>query len=110
MDGSRNVTITYENRTYYIIYVGIHGGSGMGANFPYNGRYYLVTREVWEKKKDNYCMVHDLILPKAWGYYEKNGVLLCEEETCPNRITESILSEYVSRLDLTTLKLFGSCI
>lgn len=36
MDGSRNMTIDSKNKRYHILYIGIHGGSGIGANDPYN--------------------------------------------------------------------------
>ena len=49
MDGSRNMTIDFKNKRYHILYVGIHGGSGIGANDPYNGRYYLVSPDLWKK-------------------------------------------------------------
>lgn len=65
MDGSRNMTIDFKNKRYHILYVGIHGGSGIGANDPYNGRYYLVSPDLWKKEKENYCMVHDSVRPKA---------------------------------------------
>lgn len=107
MDGSRNMTIDFENKRYHILYVGIHGGSGMGASEPYNGRYYLVTPDVWEKEKENYCMVHDSILPKAWEYYERNGVLLVEESQYPSRITKEVLVTYLSRLDPAKLEMYG---
>lgn len=62
MDGSRNMTIDFKNKRYHILYVGVHGGSGIGANDPYNGRYYLVSPDLWKKEKENYCMVHDAVL------------------------------------------------
>ena len=46
MDGSGNVIVEYQNKHYHILYVGIHGGSGFGANYPYDGRYYLVRPEI----------------------------------------------------------------
>lgn len=106
MDGSQNVTILFNNKRYHILYVGIHGGSGMGANEPYNGRFYLVSPDLWKKEKDNYCMVHDSWLPRAWGYYEKNGVLLLEENDHPGRITNGVLLTILSSLDSEILDLF----
>lgn len=101
-----NVTVTFGNKKYHVLYVGIHGGSGMGANEPYNGRYYLASSDLWEKEKDNYCMVHDSILPKAWAYYEKEGLFLLEEKDYPGRITEEVLVKYLSRIDSEFLELF----
>lgn len=46
-----NVTVPFNGRQYHILYVGIHGGSGMGASEPYNGRYYLVSPGFVEKGK-----------------------------------------------------------
>ena len=102
-----NVTVPFNGRQYHILYVGIHGGSGMGANYPYNGRYYLVSPDLWEKEKDNYCMVHDSTLSWAWAYYEKNGICLTEENTCPGPVTPEVLMECLSRLDPEILELFG---
>ena len=94
-----NITVLFNGRQYHILYVGIHGGSGMGAGEPYNGRYYLVPQDMWEKEKDSYCMVHDSILPRAWEYYEKNDICLAEENACPGRVTPEILMECLSGLD-----------
>lgn len=107
MDSSGNMTLKFENKQYYILYVGIHGGSGMGANYPYNARYYLVTSRLWEKEKYNYCMVHDSILPKAWNYYENNGFLLLEQNDYHGRITKETLITCISRLDPEILELCG---
>ncbi len=103
-----NITIPFNGRQYHILYVGIHGGSGMGASEPYNGRYYLVSQDVWKKEKDNYCMVHDSILPRAWAYYEKNGISLVEENNYPGRVTPEALVECLSRLDPEILVEFGA--
>lgn len=103
MDGSRNVTIQFKNKQYHILYVGINGGSGMGANEPYNGRYYLVSPDFWKKEKDNYCMVHDSLVPRAWAYYEKHGICLVEENKYPGRVTSEVLAEKFSRLEPAVL-------
>lgn len=103
-----NYTVPFNGRQYHILYVGIHGGSGMGANEPYNGRYYLVPQDMWEKEKDSYCMVHDSILPRAWGYYDKNGICLVEENHYPGRVTPEVLMECLSRLDPVILAEFGA--
>lgn len=103
-----NVTVPFNGRQYHILYVGIHGGSGMGANEPYNGRYYLVSPDLWKKGKDNYCMVHDSILPRAWAYYEKNGICLAEENNYPGRVTPEALAQCLSRLDPEILAEFGA--
>lgn len=102
-----NVMVPFNGRQYHILYVGIHGGSGMGANEPYNGRYYLVSPDLWKKEKDNYCMVHDSILPRAWAYYEKNGVFLLEENDHPGRITNGVLQTILSSLDSEILDLYA---
>lgn len=34
-----NVTVTFSDKKYHVLYVGIHGGCGMGANEPYKGRF-----------------------------------------------------------------------
>lgn len=107
MDGSKNRTLTLGDKQYHILYVGIHGGSGLGANYPYNGRYYLVSPDIWEKKKDTYCMVHDSVLPRAWDYYEKNGFFLLEEKAHPGRITKETLIGCISRLEPEILELMG---
>ena len=107
MDGSKNVTVTLGNKQYHVLYVGIHSGSGMGANYPYNGRYYLVSSDLWEKEKENYCMVHDSILPKAWNYYEKVGFFLLEENDYHGRITQETLIACISRLDPEIQELMG---
>lgn len=99
MDGTRNITIQYHDKRYHILYVGIHGGSGMGASEPYNGRYYLVLPDLWKKEKDSYCMVHDSRLPGAWAYYEKDGICLVEENQYPGRVTPEVLMETLSRLE-----------
>lgn len=101
-----NVTVPFNGRQYHILYVGIHGGSGMGANEAYNGRYYLVSPDIWQKEKDNYCMVHDSILPRAWAYYDKIGICLAEENACPGRVTPEVLMECLSRLDPVILAEF----
>lgn len=98
MNGSQNVTIQFKNKRYHILYVGIHGGSGMGANYPYNGRYYLVSPDLWKKEKDSYCMIHDSTLPRAWGYYERNGICLVEEKDYPGIVTQEVLMASLSRL------------
>ena len=108
MDSSNNVTVTLDNKQYHILYVGIHGGSGFAANYPYNGRYYLVSPSLWKKEKENYCMVHDAVLPKAWNYYEKDGIFLIEENDYPERITKETLIACVSRLDPDILELYGN--
>ncbi len=53
-----NGSVPFNGRQYHILYVSIHGGSGMGASEAYNGRYYLVSPEMWEKEKGNYLMIH----------------------------------------------------
>lgn len=103
-----NLTVPFNGRRYHILYVGIHGGSGMGANVPYNGRYYLVSPDLWTKERDNYCMVHDSILPRAWAYYEKHGICLAEENQYPGPVTPEVLMECLSRLDPVILAEFGS--
>ena len=103
-----NVTVPFNGRQYHILYVGIHGGSGMGANEPYNGRYYLVSPDLWKKGKDSYCMVHDSILPRAWGYYDKNGICLTEENSHPGPVTPEVLTECLSHLDPEILAEFGA--
>lgn len=103
-----NVTVPFNGRQYHILYVGIHGGSGMGASEAYNGRYYLVSPDLWEKEKDNYCMVHDSILPRAWGYYDKNGICLTEENNHPGPVTTEVLTECLSHLDPEILAEFGA--
>lgn len=102
-----NLTVPFNGRQYHILYVGIHGGSGMGANEAYNGRYYLVLPDLWKKEKDNYCMVHDSILPRAWGYYDKNGICLAEENQYPGPVTPEVLMECLSRLDPMILAEFA---
>lgn len=102
-----NVTVPFNGRQYHILYVGIHGGSGMGASEAYNGRYYLVSPDLWKKEKDNYCMVHDSVLPRAWAYYEKNGVFLLEENDYPGRITNGVLLTILSSLDSEILDLYA---
>ena len=102
-----NLTIPFNGRKYHILYVGIHGGSGMGANEPYNGRFYLVSPDLWKKEKDNYCMVHDSILPRAWAYYEKHGICLAEENNYPGRITNEVLLTILSSLDSEILDLYA---
>ena len=102
-----NVMVPFNGRQYHILYVGIHGGSGMGASEAYNGRYYLVSPDLWKKEKDNYCMVHDSILPRAWAYYEKNGVFLLEENDHPGRITNGVLLTILSSLDSEILDLYA---
>ena len=102
-----NVMVPFNGREYHILYVGIHGGSGMGASEAYNGRYYLVSPDLWKKEKDNYCMVHDSILPQAWAYYEKNGVFLLEENDHPGRITNGVLLTILSSLDSEILDLYA---
>ena len=74
MDGSMNMVVELNQSRYFILYVGIHGGSGFGANEPYDGRFYLVEKEFFEKNRDTYHMVHDSLLPKAWNYYEKMDI------------------------------------
>lgn len=101
-----NVTVPFNGRQYHILYVGIHGGSGMGASEPYNGRYYLVSPDLWKKEKDNYCMVHDSVLPRAWGYYDKNGIFLAEENQYPGPVTPEFLTKCLSRLDPVILAEF----
>lgn len=103
-----NVTVPFNGRQYHILYVGIHGGSGMGASEPYNGRYYLVSPDLWKKEKYNYCMVHDSVLPRAWGYYDKNGIRLTEEKDYPGRVKPEVLMECLSRLDPVILAEFGA--
>lgn len=105
MDGSRNMTIDFENKRCYILYIGIHGGNGMGSSYPYNGRYYLVSPDFWKKEKENYCMVHDSVLPKAWDYYEKNGIFLLEENKYPGKVTKEVLITFISRLEPELLEL-----
>ncbi|MDY4747488.1 MAG: hypothetical protein SO251_01670 [Candidatus Fimisoma sp.] len=107
MDGSRNMTIDFKNKRYHILYVGIHGGSGIGANDPYNGRYYLVSPDLWKKGKENYCMVHDAVLPKAWNYYENEGYFLLEENDYPGIISQETLIACISRLEPEILELMG---
>lgn len=107
MDGSKNVTVTLGNKKYHVLYVGVHGGSGFGANYPYNGRYYLVPSDIWEKKKDSYCMVHDSVLPKEWDYYEKEGFFLLEEKDCPGIITQETLIACISRFEPEILDMMG---
>ena len=107
MNGNANVTVTLDNKKYHVLYVGIHGGSGMGANFPYNGRYYLVSSDIWEKEKENYCMVHDSILPEAWKYYENKGLFLLEQNDYPGIITKETLIECISRLEPEILEMMG---
>lgn len=102
-----NMTVPFKGRQYHILYVGIHGGSGMGANEAYNGRYYLVPPDIWKQEKDNYCMVHDSILPQAWEYYEKNGICLGEDKHYPGRVTPEVLAECLSRLDPVILAILG---
>ena len=99
--------VPFNGRQYHILYVGIHGGSGMGASEAYNGRYYLVSPDLWKKEKDNYCMVHDSTLPRAWAYYEKNGVFLLEENDHPGRITNGVLLTILSSLDSEILDLYA---
>lgn len=103
MDGSNKVTVTLGNKQYHVLYVGIHGGSGLGANYPYNGRYYLVSSDFFEKQGANYCMVHDSVLPKAWNYYEKNGAFLLEENDHPGRVTKEALITRLSHLEPSVL-------
>lgn len=79
----------------------------MGANEPYNARWYLVSEDLWERKKGNYCMVHDSCLPRAWEYYDKNGVCLVEDKNYPGRITSEVLLTFLSRLDSEMLDLFA---
>lgn len=107
MDGSRNMTIDFKNKRYHILYVGIHGGSGIGANDPYNGRYYFVSPDLWKKEKENYCMVHDAVLPKAWNYYENEGYFLLEENDYPGIISQETLIACISRLEPEILELMG---
>lgn len=102
-----NVIVPFNGRQYHILYVGIHGGSGMGASEAYNGRYYLVSPDLWKKEKDNYCMVHDSVLPRAWAYYEKNGVFLLEENDHPGRIINGVLLTILSSLDSEILDLYA---
>ena len=101
-----HLTITFNSRQYCVIYVAIYGGSGMGANEPYNGRYYLASPDMWMKEKDNFCMVHDSILPRAWAYYDKNGIFLVEDNQYPGRVTPEVLMECLSRLDPEILAKF----
>ena len=107
MDGSRNMAIDFKNRRYYILYVGVHGGSGMGANYSCSGRYYLVSPDIWEKNKDSYCMVHDSALPRAWTYYDKNGICLLEENDYPGPVTSKVLTEMLSCLETDILDVFA---
>ena len=107
MNGNGNVTVTLGNKKYHVLYVGIHGGSGFGANYPYNSRFYLVSPSLWEKEQENYCFVHDSCLPKAWAYYENNGVLLVEENDYTGRITKETLVECISRLEPEILEIMG---
>lgn len=108
MDASGNVTVTLGNKQYYVLYIGIHGGSGMGANYPYNARYYLVPPDFFEKERANYCMVHDSILPKAWKYYDNNGFFLLEKKDHPGIITKEVLIECISRLEPEIRELMGT--
>ena len=73
----------------------------------YSGRYYLVSLAFFEKNGANYCMVHDSILPRAWKYYENEGIFLLEENDCPGRITQETLIECISRLKPEILELMG---
>lgn len=102
-----NFLIPFYGKQYHILYVGIHGGSGMGANEAYNGRYYLVPPDVWNREKDNYCMVHDSILPRAWEYYDKNGICLAEESAYPGPVTPEVLAEMLCRVEPEMLALFA---
>ena len=106
MDGSMNMVVELNQSRYFILYVGIHGGSGFGANEPYDGRFYLVEKEFFEKNRDTYHMVHDSLLPKAWNYYEKNGYFLCSEHDFATGDAESSLRTVLERTDRTVLALF----
>lgn len=107
MDGWKNATVTLGDKQYHALYVGIHGGCGMGANEPYNGRYYLVSSDFFEKERTKYHMVHDSVLPKAWKYYENNGFFLLEERDYPGRITQETLIACISHLEPEILELMG---
>lgn len=108
MNGSCNITLEYADRRYHVLYVGIHSGSGMGANEPCGGRYYLASKDLWEKEKDSYCMVHDSVLPGAWKYYERAGIMLVDESGYQGKITAELLVTLISRLKPEILELFGS--
>lgn len=107
MDGAQNVTVTVGNKKFHVLFVGIHGGSGLGANDPYNGRYYLVSSDLFEREKANYCMVHDSTLPEAWKYYENEGFFLLEVNDHHGIITQETLAAYISRLEPDVLELMG---
>ena len=107
MDALKNITVTLGNKQYHVLYVGIHGGSGLGANYPYNGRYYLVSSDFFEKERANYCMVHDSVLPKAWNYYENEGYFLLEGNDYPGIISQETLIACISRLEPEILELMG---
>ena len=110
MDGSGNVIVEYQNKRYHILYVGIHGGSGFGANYPYDGRYYLVRPEIWEKEHEKYCCVHDSGLPQAWAYYEGNGVFLMGGNDYHGPVTDEILQSFLSRLEPELLDILGEAV
>ena len=105
----KNVTSGYElvlaGRRFYVLYVGIHGGSGYGANYPYNTRYYLVQKDFWSEKQGQYLMVHDSGLPKDWAYYDSHGIDLGESRDFRGSDSEvrMQLKQALSRLDADIL-------
>lgn len=52
-------------------------------------------------------MVHDSVLPKAWNYYEKDGICLIGENDYSGRITKGILVSFLSPLEAEILELYG---
>ena len=55
----------------------------------------------------NLLMVHDSVRPKAWNYYEKDGICLIGENDYSGRITKGILVSFLSRLEEEILELYG---
>ncbi|MGM9533945.1 MAG: hypothetical protein ACI3VR_01780 [Intestinibacter sp.] len=101
--------IEKDNVTYYILSLNIHGGSGMGANYPYDGIYYLVEKDFFEARKDEYCMAHDSILSKVLQTYDKHGLALCHQDEVSPHWSEKIqdISNILDNLDSEILELLG---
>lgn len=101
--------IEKENVTYYILSLNIHGGSGMGANYPYDEIYYLVEKDFFEVHKDEYCMAHDSILSDVLKIYDKHGVVLCHQDDVSPHWSEKIqdISNILDNFDSDILGLLG---
>lgn len=106
-EGGLNEIITFNNKTYYVIVAAIYGGSGMAAEYPYDYRYYLVSKSFWDKNRNTFFNVHDSILPEGWAFFEKEGTRLDPDLLKWNSNTESALTEAVENLDKALQEKYG---